>query len=249
MRRAWRMLVPGLFLGLTMTQCGGSPEILTTCNEPISGMIKTARVSVKVILDENGNRPTGVYSTNAEITRALTDADNALIDIGANWRLDLAEIVDAAGISQWLLMSCNDEPALDSAAQSDPTLYKWRQDAINIYVIAHLDQCGGVGPLPGGESSTIVIESERGILNGGIGWLHEIGHFFGLIHTDDDSGNCIGGGGMDELCVDTCPDNFNVMSRKTGITPDSAALSPCQRCIVAQYMDPLTGSRRNVIEP
>ncbi|MCG8408402.1 MAG: hypothetical protein MI923_24640, partial [Phycisphaerales bacterium] len=220
---------------------------------------KFVRVSVKFVLDGGGNRPvSGSYYQDSQIQTAISQANTALSSMGADWTLDLVEIVDVAGISQWFgPMDCNDKGTMEDAAEANKTLYKWRDDAVNIYVVNDLIQCGGVCSFPQYNHDIIVIQSVGGILNGGVGWLHELGHYFNLYHTfqclsgmgcsSSDPNICRGAGGEGQLCPDSCPDNTNVMSYYSYATT-SATLSACQLQLVAAEMNSNTGRRRHVID-
>lgn len=209
----------------------------------------TIRVSVKVVLDANGNRPqSGRYYTDSQIQNMLTQADQALANLGTGWQLNLEEIVDVPGISQWYSnVDCNRAYEMEAAALAEPNRYAWRNDAINIYVIdSFTNTCGGVCSFPGDHE--IIIIQNLGIANDGIGWLHEIGHYFGLLHTferfdggQSDSQICTGAGGINsggnvQACPDSCPDTLNVMSYNGPITPQTAELSACQIDIMAEHM-------------
>lgn len=217
------------------------------------------RVSVKFVLDGGGSRPTsGYYYQDSHVQTAITQANAALSNMGADWALDLVEIVDAPGISQWFgPMDCNDKGAMETAAEANKTLYKWKDDAVNIYVVNDLIQCGGVCSFPQYNHDIIVIQSVGGIMNGGIGWLHELGHYFNLYHTfqclsglgcsSSDPNVCLGAGGEGQLCPDSCPHTTNVMSYNAATT-SNAVLSPCQLGLVAAEMDPNTGRRKAVVD-
>ena len=53
-------------------------------------------ISVKVVLDSGGSRPTsGYFYQDSQIQNAIAQANTALSNMGADWTLDLIEIVDA----------------------------------------------------------------------------------------------------------------------------------------------------------
>ncbi|UCD18401.1 MAG: hypothetical protein JSV44_05700, partial [Candidatus Zixiibacteriota bacterium] len=97
------------------------------------------RISIKFIVDANGNRPaTGRLNTDAEIIgefdwgNTILAADNNM----SEFRLQRVEFVNLSGVSQWYSASSNEtnRDNLRAAAIADPTTYRWRNDAINIYI-------------------------------------------------------------------------------------------------------------------
>jgi hypothetical protein len=141
------------------------------------------RVSVKRVLSSSGARPTGGYGSTSSIAAAIDEANAALRASGASWELVLTEVVDTQAASSFYSMSASRIGNLEAAAKASPSTYLWRSGAINIYVVDEITDAGGVCSFPP-NSETIVINS-RGILGGGRGWLHEIGHYFNLIHTHE----------------------------------------------------------------
>ena len=114
---------------------------------PTSAQALRVRVSLKVILDANGERPTdGAYYQDVQFTESVRFANEILAGSGAGWRIELVEIVDLPGLSQWYSsMTCVEaRRGIEAAAELEPELYAWRADAINIYVGGDLLDCGGV---------------------------------------------------------------------------------------------------------
>ncbi len=216
-----------------------------------------ARVSVKFVLDAEGRRPaTGEYRTNEQIEETFNQMNQALANMGADWRLQIHNVVDVPGISQWYgPWTCEDKHEMESHAEADPALFHWSDDAINIYVVNDLANCGGYCSYPLGNADIIVINNSDGILNGSMGWLHEICHYFGVYHTfqciepdcPEWNRDCTGAGGTTTHCPDVCPDATNLMSANGFITPLNAVLSPCQMEIIAANMQADGGSRRHVM--
>lgn len=92
------------------------------------------RVSFKIILDEEGKRPsTGTISEDEQIVAAVDAANEILRFNRARWRLALTEILELADVSEW-----NGREALivrsgiESAALARPELYAWRFDTRKI---------------------------------------------------------------------------------------------------------------------
>lgn len=218
------------------------------------------RVSVKFVLDSSDMRPaSGDYTTDQDVMDAIDDANTALTNMGADWQLYLTEIVDVPDIDQWFDADCADKGDMETAAEADPVGYEWRYNAINIYVVNDLTGCGGVCSFPHGGDDIILIQSVGGILNGGLGWLHEIGHYFSLYHTFEcfsgscDTNICTGAGGnaggVDQACLDSCPQTLNIMSYNSGLTPANGIFSDCQLDLVSQEMDVSIGDRYEVVAP
>ncbi|MCZ6794461.1 MAG: FG-GAP-like repeat-containing protein [Planctomycetota bacterium] len=199
-------------------------------------------LSVKVILDADGQRPmTGHYTTDSQIKLAFVQANEVLAQNDARWRLHLSEIVEVAGAAEFFdIAGVVDARRLEMLAEANHDQgnpYKWRNDAINIYIANSLPW-GGTCSFPGMEREMILINNSEGILNAGAGWLHEIGHFLGLTHTfrfsDEDPPPCDatlgaahGGNRGNVSCPDLCPDAHNVMSYNV-FSVAEAELTQCQ---------------------
>lgn len=139
------------------------------------------RVSVKFILDADGNRAdAGTFAgccdldTDAEVTAKIDTANAILGRYGRGYGFDLVEIIDVPGVSQWF-----DEPILRDTrngirdeAQDDPATYFWSTDAINVYIL---------GTDGSGTAYDMVLLGQN--LNSPNTPFHEFGHFFTLCHT------------------------------------------------------------------
>ena len=216
-------------------------------------------VSVKVILDSRGRRPrTGFFTTNAQIRQAINDANTVLQNNNASWRLNLREILNVSGASQYRDMAdaATEMQNLEADARQNPGTFFWRSDAINIYVLNSFD-AGGFCSFPAADE-IIVINNQGGILNGGAGWLHEIGHYLSLTHTFEcfmggcDSTVCAGQGALHDSdrgqveCADVCPDTTNVMSYNT-FAIAQATFSDCQLTEMEYELCNVDGSRSHVV--
>lgn len=220
--------------------------------------LKRVRVSVKVMNRPDGQRPTiGYYHSDEQIQAAISDSNLALENMGADWRLDLIEVLDVRGLPEWSgALDCEDKSIFENRAKSDPTRYLFRNTAINIYVFEALTGCGGYCSLPSSGEDIIIVNNRDGILNWGLGWLHEIGHYFGLLHTfqclnlpcESDHDVCTGAGSEQRLCPDVCPDTSNLMSASEDLSIFNVALSRCQLSEIARTMNAANGVRRLVVD-
>ncbi len=155
------------------------------------------RISIKFILDANGNRPaTGNLNTDAEINAEFDAGIDILRNVLSEFRIYRTELVDLSGVSQYYSAAANstNRDNLRADAISNPTAYLWRTNAINVYI-------------NGGTSSAIskfppdndIILMNQWCGNTPSCILHEIGHSLNLLHTHE-------GGGADG-CADTISDN------------------------------------------
>jgi hypothetical protein len=98
------------------------------------------RISIKFIVDANGNRPTaGHLNTDAEINTEFNEGNRILAINFSEFRLELIEFYDLTGVSQYYTANattnnCVNVGNLRSDATSNPSTYGWRNDAINIYI-------------------------------------------------------------------------------------------------------------------
>lgn len=218
----------------------------------------TVLVSVKHILMANGQRSTGQYTADAEVHDVIAEANTVLSVNGASFRLAVSEISNVAN-STFQTMTLNEVWTLESTAIANATQYKWRSNAINLYIIPNLVGAGGACSYPAAHQ--IIVISNNGILNGGIGWLHEIGHFLSLTHTfSQGNASCPSTNPCDPTvgsihatgsvpCPDICPDTNNVMSYNCLFSPGSAELSPCQLTQMDFELYAPNGSRSHIVQP
>jgi hypothetical protein len=170
------------------------------------------RVSVKVILDSNGNRPTsGNVYTDAQIQGEIDTANSILDKYGRGYDYVLTEIVNLNGVSQWYSVDSrdgNNKANLESAAMSNPATYAYRNDAINVYINGSGNT--SVCSFPGG--GNIILTGQGAFLPT---VAHESGHYFDLHHTQDgESDGCTNcavscapsSNPCNDLVCDTLPD-------------------------------------------
>ena len=206
------------------------------------------RVSVKVILNASGQRPTGLYSTDAGIRQSIAEANQTLTNLGEEWRLELREIQPLRGASEYFGMDCGAKDQMEQDAERNPQAWAWRNDAINIYVTPLAGGCGGVCSFPHWDEDIVVISAAPSGMHGSI-WIHELGHYFGLLHTFETGTAqqsidvCTGAGGFrasgqQQRCPDTCPHSANLMSYSFMELPDAtrAVFTACQRGLIGENM-------------
>lgn len=152
------------------------------------------RISMKFILDANGNRPVaGNLYDNDQINAEFNAALDILARAYTEFTIDRIEFVDLSGLSQWY-STISDEAgrdALRNAAKAAPTTYHWRNDAINIYINGGNDTA--ISDFPPNNNMILM---NQGCGNNPSCILHEMGHSLNLAHTHADDG-----------CADTIPDN------------------------------------------
>jgi hypothetical protein len=135
------------------------------------------RVSVKMILNASGNRPSsGILNTDQEIRDQIDNANEVLDAYGRGYRYVLTEIVDLAGVSQYYNVDRDEKEDLEAAAEANKALYAYRDNAINIYINGN----GGsaVCSFPPGDDIIFMGQGSRST-----SIFHESGHYFDLRHT------------------------------------------------------------------
>jgi hypothetical protein len=187
------------------------------------------RVSIKFILDANGNRPvSGNLNTNAEVNAEVDSGNSILRTTYTEDQIQLIEFVDLSGVSQHFTANIYNDTqfnALRTAAENDPATYHWRTDSINIYINGGAGSARGSFP-PGNQY--ILMNQWCGNTPSCI--LHEIGHNLNLMHTHEPC--CTN---QDE-CSDTITDN-------SGWTKDQVA----QNNFGATYAN-LNASQKNQVD-
>lgn len=162
------------------------------------------RVSVKFILNANGNRPaTGNLNTDAEVQAQIDLGNEILRAHGRGYQMQLTEIVDLSGVSQWYNADvCDDKTALDNAAKAAPATYAYRNNAVNVYVLGN----NGSGCASFPDSGDDIIVVAQGLRT--TTFLHEMGHIMNLCHTQGcPCGSCAAG---ETGQCNTTPGNDNI---------------------------------------
>ena len=160
------------------------------------------RVSVKFILDANGNRPTGGIIDNEQGVRDQIDAANRLVSpFGRGYTYQLTEIKNLSGFAS-LFTASRDviSSNLTAISLTNPASILWRDDAINYYVSA------AEGENEGKTSHQLIVMGHN---VGRETFTHESGHFLGLCHTHgcdcDSCTNCVD---SSDYIGDTLPDSL-----------------------------------------
>jgi hypothetical protein len=219
------------------------------------------RVSVKFILDANGNRPSsGAINTDQDVTNYITYGNWVLAQMGRGYQLDLLPILEVENAARWSDIAAfgdgddddnnSDINELETEVKQNKSKFHFRDDAINIYVV--------FGSSQGSCSCDRTFAKERDIIvvSQGINpdWviLHEIGHYLGLPHTHDgqrfenengntcnmtDSCDCFrkiaGDDGIDDTLPDNdCWDTFNQIASANFPAFPSNPLNPAQTLLV-----------------
>ena len=159
------------------------------------------RLSFKFILNNMGSRPFGGSLTDEKDIQAQVDRGNQILVTNySEFILDNLEVADVSGAPQWYLTEITtggtENVDLMNAALANKALYRWRDDALNVYINCSQGvQASGVARFP--PDNRIIILSQ-GVYTDTL--LHEVGHCLNLKHTHQTP---------DDGCGDTLPDNQN----------------------------------------
>jgi hypothetical protein len=156
------------------------------------------RISIKFIVNASGNRPVCCNLwTDGQINTEVDWGNKILGDNMSELRLDLLDLVDLPGVSQWYTAVADLDGVnmnnLRAAAINNPTLYRWRTDAVNIYINAG----SGSAVSAYSPNNDIILMNQR-CDNTPSCILHELGHSLNLRHTHEAYG---------DLCADTIQDD------------------------------------------
>jgi hypothetical protein len=251
--RKFSVLLPGLMVFSAVSLLGIEPDAVRI------------RLSVKRVLSPSGALPTGRYRETTEINRVIGKCNAALARSGADWTLVLTEVKDSQAASSFYSMSGGEIASLESSAKGNPTGYFWRNDAINIYVVDQITDAGGVCSFPDApDHRDVIIINSQSILGGSEGWLHEMGHYFNLIHPhegdqvadtifDPPLPNPFSCDVHDQNLLSSATssgasaeDTFNTLHNVMGYHCDPTILTPLQ---IVRMTRALLDFRRKVMEP
>ena len=134
------------------------------------------RVSVKFIVDSNGNRPTGGIIDTDQDVRDQVDAANALVrPFGRGYTYRLTEIRNLPGFASMFAVDRETLSSnLSNIVLTNPASILWRNDCINYYINAADGVNEGIT-----KKNLITIGHNVGRET----FTHESGHFLGLCHT------------------------------------------------------------------
>ena len=168
------------------------------------------RISVKFILGPMGEMPSGGNGTFDEfddITNQVTAANAVLRTTGRGYQFQIVEVTTVDGdASEFFDSPREDKEELEVAAQADPEGFKWRSNAINMYV--NNADGSAICSFPTDDDILFFGQSSRET-----SVFHESGHFFNLRHTHQGQvacEDCTCGSptpGNDDQILDTLPDH------------------------------------------
>lgn len=175
------------------------------------------RVSVKFILGPNNEFPCcGNYDSYEDITNRVNEANVMLRRLGRGYEYRLSEVTTVAGISQWFEQDRDQAHALEAAAEAAPATYKWRTDAMNVYI----NNWDGTAICsfpnsPSGQNDMVFF----GQASFTTSFAHEAGHYFDLLHTfqNEDFRNA-NGSACDQtcMCAQVLPGNGDLVADTIG---------------------------------
>jgi hypothetical protein len=169
-------------------------------------------ISVKVICKPNGARPIGGLAELSNFGLEVNHANAATVS-KYGYRISLVEFVDItppvpAGQSEnfWFSMTARSavsRNAVHIAATNDPVTWKWNTKAINFYIN---DTSSGICAFPSATDDHPVILLGKSVVTGTV--IHEIGHWFNLLHTHPgDSDGFLTNWGDGDGLIETLPDD------------------------------------------
>jgi len=194
-----------LFFAKTAAALGGSAlrSYRPGAPEPV-----TVRLSFKRITDREGKSP--AFWNNGKINQWVGEVSevwkrNANISFEA---VEIVNLVDPGHPSSWANVQATRKKEYEGAIENDPCRYKWRTDAINIYLVTSIPGASAFcsfAACPADDNDIIVLSPTT--VNGSMDLAHELGHYFNLLHThakyDPPMCGCNGSHGGD--CVEDTP--------------------------------------------
>ena len=149
------------------------------------------RLSIKYVLDAQGNRAPGPWSTDAAVLAVIEQTSAALERGGRGYGYQVllnqqGKLDEVVGQSSFFNIETSSEYAqLEAAAEQNPVAFYWRQDAVNVYIVNSAPS-GGAAAIP---SNPPDFGLEFVVITAGAApdelWPHELGHHYDLYHTFD----------------------------------------------------------------
>jgi hypothetical protein len=205
------------------------------------------RISVKYILTPSGTRPLpGNIGTQAGCEAEVAYGNQILAAAGRGYTMKILEYLDVQPpppsgqpSTFWYNLDARaNVGTIDAAAIADKVTWKWRGDAVNVYINnSGSGQCCGSGI---GKTFSLGKDIVQGT------FLHELGHLLGLPHTHPGGGdqNCDGltpplsqyvgdGDGISDTAPDrSCFNDINQLSRALYNERLFSALNPSEQAWV-----------------
>lgn len=226
----------------TLLRLMSGPLLFAFVTNSTHGQTINLRMSVKIIVDPTTSaRPGGI--TPQTFTNAVAAANQWMASYWRGYRYELTEVKDIGGPTQggtngpsrWFNVEFRSDPLRSdffAVARTD-SRYLLRSDQVNIYVATPLagpGNSGGAMPIPPGETN--YSGGQIFADNGGWWIVHELGHFFGLLHTfaTEDKSTCTPGDDQlgDTLLDSNCWSSSNTVAQYY-FHKDYTALSASER--------------------
>ncbi|QDU67145.1 hypothetical protein [Engelhardtia mirabilis] len=196
------------------------------------GLPLFARVSVKRVLGP-AQAPNAKWN-HQTICAWLDDLNEIYLSSNLNFVLDeIVDLQDPGVPGSWFDPLVASKAAMEHAAEADPAAFKWRTDAVNVYLVNSLkDATGGDAgaicsspPCPTDQNDIVILGP--GPLHGSVGFAHELGHYFDLRHThaNHEAPECGCGGATDGDCVDDTVDDTDPQPTTTAAQHDQNFLA------------------------
>lgn len=178
----------------------------------------TMRISVKFILSPGGAMPccgNGSFDSFADITNQVNFANEMLRSFGRGYQFQIFEVTTVGGpASAFYSNSRDDKDLLEAAAEADKPGFKYRDNAINMYV----NDANGSAVCSFPPTDDIILYGQSSRTTS---LWHESGHYFNLQHThrsateqNSNGSACTNGcscarliGGNNDFCDDTIADH------------------------------------------
>lgn len=177
----------------------------------------SVRVSFKVVRNASGVSAwsqENIAKVKNDAAARLQRLANVYLVFTDDYLPDPGLIVpDSNEVRSWIRPRIEDKGLMERMAEADPCRYRWRTDAINVYLVDDIPGFAGVcsfAACPTDRNDIILLsvaaaaDSQKNTL------AHEIGHYFNLLHTHAkfDGSTCACPSGSGDCVADT-PDDIN----------------------------------------